>query len=67
MQNNPNIDEDCDNLYTGMALCVAQTVMAPPIPPGFFNQNNTGGIDWVPVSPGDDGYDDDLPYCDDVN
>lgn len=67
MQNNPNIDEACDNLYTGMALCVAQTVIAPPIPAGFFNHNNTGSTDWVPVSPGDDGYDDDLPFCDDVD
>jgi len=64
VQNNPNIDEACDNLYTGMALCVAQTVIAPPIPAGFFNQSNT---EWVPVSPGDDGYDDDLPDCDDVD
>lgn len=65
-QNNPNIDDGCDNLYPGLALCVAQTVIAPPIPAGFFNGTGTGSVQWVPVSPGDDGYDDDLPLCDDV-
>jgi hypothetical protein len=66
-QNNPNIDQGCDNLYPGLALCVAQTVIAPPIPAGFFNHTNTGSIEWIPVSPGDDGYDNDLPDCDDVD
>jgi hypothetical protein len=65
-QNNPNVDDGCDNLYPGLALCVAQTVIAPPIPAGFFNSTGTGSVQWVPVSPGDDGYDDDLPLCDDV-
>jgi len=67
LQNNPNVDEACDNLYTGLALCVATTVMAPPIPAGFFNNNTTGSVDWVPVSPDDVGDDEDLPYCDEVD
>jgi LysM repeat protein len=67
MQNNPNIDAGCDNLYNGLALCIADTVMAPPIPAGFFNSNSTGTVDWVPVSPGDVGDNEDLPYCDEVD
>jgi hypothetical protein len=66
-QNNPNIDSDCDNIYPGEVLCVATTVVAPPIPSGFFDdEDQSGTIDWEPVPESGDN-DDDLPYCDDVN
>jgi LysM repeat protein len=66
MLNNPQIESDCSNIYTGEVLCVAQTVIAPPIPQGFFNGNDQDTIEWVPVP--DDGSDEneDLPYCDEV-
>jgi LysM repeat protein len=63
-QNNPNIDGDCDNLYTGEVLCVSPTVVAPPIPSGFFDNGNST-IEWIPVPAGDGN--EDLPYCDDVD
>jgi LysM repeat protein len=66
MQNNPNVDEECDNLYPGLALCVATSVIAPPIPAGFFNNNSTGSVEWVPVPEDQVGEDEDLPYCDEV-
>lgn len=65
MSNNPNVDDECDNLYSGLVLCVAPTVVAPPIPPGFFD--NDGSIEWVPTP--DDQIteeDGDVPYCDEV-
>ena len=65
-QNNPNIDSACDNLYTGEVLCVAPTVVAPPIPTGFFDNGDASSIDWIPVSASDAG-DEDLPNCDDVD
>jgi len=69
LQNNPQIDSDCDNLYEGEVLCVASTVIAPPIPTGFFNStgDDNSYIDWEPVPESDTTDDDDLPYCDDVN
>ncbi|KAF9043037.1 hypothetical protein BJ165DRAFT_217511 [Panaeolus papilionaceus] len=30
--NNPQLTEECDNLYIGEVLCVAKTVQVPPIP-----------------------------------
>jgi hypothetical protein len=66
-QNNPNIDSACDNLYTGEVLCVAPTVVAPPIPTGFFDNGDASSIDWIPVSASDAGDDEDLPNCDDVD
>jgi hypothetical protein len=65
-QNNPNIDSDCDNIYPGEVLCVATTVVAPPIPSGFFDDQTTGSVDWEPVPEDEAGDDEDLPYCDDV-
>lgn len=68
-QNNPNIDSDCSNIYTGEVLCVATTVVAPPIPSGFFNSDNgdSSSIEWVPVQEGSDDDTGDLPDCDDVD
>jgi len=65
-QNNPNIDSACDNLYPGEVLCVSPTVVAPPIPSGFFDNADGSSIDWVPV-PESEAGDEDLPYCDDVD
>lgn len=65
-QNNPNIDSNCDNLYTGEVLCVSPTVVAPPIPSGFFDNGNATSIEWIPVSASDAGNED-LPYCDEVD
>ena len=65
MSNNPNVDDGCDNLYKGLVLCVSPTVVAPPIPSGFFD--NDGSIEWVPTP--DDQIteeDGDVPYCDEV-
>jgi hypothetical protein len=66
MLNNPQIESDCSNIYTGEVLCVAQTVIAPPIPQGFFDGSDEDTIEWIPVP--DDGSDEneDLPYCDEV-
>jgi len=65
MQNNPNVDEECDNLYPGLILCVAPTVIAPPIPAGFFDDQSP--IEWTPI-PEDQvtPEDEDLPFCDEV-
>lgn len=30
--NNPNIDEGCSNIYVGEVLCVANSVLVPPVP-----------------------------------
>ncbi|PAV17678.1 carbohydrate-binding module family 50 [Pyrrhoderma noxium] len=30
--NNPNIDDECSNIYIGEVLCVADSVLVPPIP-----------------------------------
>jgi LysM repeat protein len=32
--NNPQINEQCDNIYVGEVLCVASTVKVPPAPAG---------------------------------
>lgn len=65
-QNNPNVDSACDNIYPGEVLCVATTVVAPPIPSGFFD-NSDANVTWVPVQEGSDDDTGDLPYCDDVD
>lgn len=66
--NNPQIDSDCGNIYTGEVLCVSPTVVAPPIPSGFFNSTgDSSSIEWVPVQEGSDDDTGDLPYCDDVD
>jgi len=64
MENNPNIDDTCSNIYEGEVLCVASEVAAPPVPSGFFS--NDDDVEWVPVSPDSTTPDDDLPDCDDV-
>jgi LysM repeat protein len=34
--NNPNIDENCHNIYTGEVLCVGGDHVAPDVPKDFF-------------------------------
>lgn len=68
MQNNPQIDEDCYNLYNGEVLCVATSVVAPAIPPGFFDNDDPSSPEWFPIpeSEIDEDDDEDIPYCDEV-
>lgn len=47
--NNPQINEDCSNIYPGEVLCVASTVLAPPVPTGFFTPT-TGAPTVVPTT-----------------
>lgn len=78
--NNPNIDENCFDIYSGEVLCVAPGYLAPPAPPNFFNnqtiattqnpQPNTPYVDsstnWEIVNPSDVQPGEDIPYCDEV-
>lgn len=34
-QNNPQLADDCSNLYIGEVLCIAETVIIPPSPGGY--------------------------------
>lgn len=76
--NNPQIDENCSNIYDGEVLCVAKEVLSPAAIPGrqyaASNYNNTAAIPSttpenkqpdVSRNGGDD--DDDLPECEDPN
>ncbi|KAI6023406.1 hypothetical protein EDC04DRAFT_2869562 [Pisolithus marmoratus] len=65
--NNPQINEDCSNIYVGEVLCTACTVEVPPAPggasaPAVVQPPPTA----VPANPSGDGGDDDddLPWCD---
>jgi len=78
--NNPNIDENCFNIYSGEVLCVASTPLVPDAPANFFknqtiatNQNpqpDTPYVDpsttWEIVDPANVQDGEDIPYCDEV-
>lgn len=73
-ENNPQINPECNNIYIGEVLCVANTVIVPPPagnPPPMPSTAtpavssptpppNNGGDD------NDDDDDEDLPYCDEL-
>ena len=79
-ENNPQIDPKCDNIYVGEVLCVANTVIVPPpvsgqsVPmpftatPAVPSSTTTPAVPSSTPSPqsGDDGDNDDLPYCDEL-
>ncbi|OAX41839.1 hypothetical protein K503DRAFT_711825 [Rhizopogon vinicolor AM-OR11-026] len=58
-QNNPQINEDCTNIYIGEVLCTASTVQVPPAPSGSVPATTIPPTS-VPANPDDD----DLPWCD---
>jgi len=65
--NNPQIDDECSNIYIGEVLCTAKTVQVPSAPAG--SPKPSSPPDAQPAShPKDDGDDDDddLPYCDEL-
>lgn len=75
--NNPNIDTDCQNIYKGEVLCVANGVQVPPAPasgaptphPSDAPASTTAVPSAAPTdsgSDGDDDDDDDLPFCDEL-
>jgi LysM repeat protein len=78
MLNNPQIDENCYNLYVGEVLCVAKTVMAAPVPPTFIDPTPPNAQPATPppqpvtpttpqpAAPAPPTEDDDLPYCDEL-
>ncbi|KAJ7768534.1 hypothetical protein B0H16DRAFT_1366218 [Mycena metata] len=49
--NNPQINDACDNLYTGEVLCVSSKIQVPP----------------APASSTDAEDDEDYPYCDELD
>jgi hypothetical protein len=63
--NNPNIDENCFNIYSGEVLCVSTDCLVPDVPEDFFkdqsiatNQNPKPDTPYVdPSTPhGDDNW-----------
>lgn len=38
--NNPNIDENCYNIYSGEVLCVAGECLVPDAPENFFKDES---------------------------
>jgi hypothetical protein len=62
--NNPNIDENCFNIYSGEVLCVAGNYIDYPAHPDFLknetiatNQNPTPNTPYVaPITPQDDPW-----------
>jgi LysM repeat protein len=78
--NNPQIDNDCYNIYVGEVLCTAQTVLVPPSGPASPPASSssapattvatitpTSAAPTASAAPTDpSGDDDDLPYCDEL-
>ncbi|KAF9235934.1 hypothetical protein BU15DRAFT_77435 [Melanogaster broomeanus] len=57
--NNPQINEDCTNIYVGEVLCTASSVQVPPPPAGGSVPGSAIPATATPANP-----DDDLPWCD---
>jgi LysM repeat protein len=80
--NNPNVDLNCSNIYSGEVVCVATSKLVPDAPTGFFqNQTLSTNQDpqpdtpytpyvdttqWEIVNPSDVQDGEVLPYCDEV-
>lgn len=71
--NNPQIDDDCTNIYIGEVLCVLPEIRVPPppaggpvkiIPPVDSLPANTGSSN---TDNGDGDDDDSLPFCDEID
>ncbi|KAI6135985.1 hypothetical protein F5141DRAFT_1059250 [Pisolithus sp. B1] len=64
--NNPQINEDCSNIYIGEVLCTTSLVEVPPAPGGSSSPTVVQPPPTVvPANPsGDSGSDDDnFPWC----
>lgn len=57
-ENNPQINEDCTNIYIGEVLCTAGAVQVPPAPSG------TTPATTIPATATPANPDDGLPWCD---
>ncbi|KAJ8592563.1 hypothetical protein M405DRAFT_733094 [Rhizopogon salebrosus TDB-379] len=57
-ENNPQINDDCTNIYIGEVLCTASTVEVPPAPSGT-TPATTIPPTAIPANP-----DGDIPWCD---
>jgi hypothetical protein len=64
MVNNPNINDDCTNIYPGEVLCVADFLVVPPPPTG---STPTASATASATPPPAANSEDDLPECDDPN
>jgi len=68
--NNPQLNGGCSNLYVGEVLCVAGTVIVPPVHPGDKTPATQIPTTAPPARPQHTGHpnpdddDDDLPWCD---
>ncbi|KAF5381659.1 hypothetical protein D9615_005551 [Tricholomella constricta] len=49
--NNPQINEDCSNIYIGEVLCVSDKVQVPPVPAGSFMPGATIPVTAAPAKP----------------
>ncbi|KAF9218595.1 hypothetical protein BS17DRAFT_741937 [Gyrodon lividus] len=58
--NNPQINEDCSNIYVGEVLCTAGTVQVPPAPAGPIPGSS------IPPTATPANPDGDLPWCDEI-
>ncbi|KIJ15737.1 hypothetical protein PAXINDRAFT_11330 [Paxillus involutus ATCC 200175] len=56
--NNPQINQDCSNIYVGEVLCTANTVQVPPAPGGTIPASA------IPATATPANPDGDLPWCD---
>jgi len=79
MNNNPNINDECSNIYVGEVLCVAHDAIVPAIPENFWLMAeeehipdvvyyDEEGEEYEPITPADaeeQGIED-VPFCDDV-
>ncbi|KAI9570925.1 hypothetical protein HD554DRAFT_2203705 [Boletus coccyginus] len=57
--NNPQLNEDCTNLYVGEVVCTSSIVQVPPKPA-------SGTIPGSAIPPTSTPADGDLPYCDEI-
>lgn len=60
--NNPQINEQCSNIYIGEVLCTATTVIVPPAPSGAKSVS----IPSSTPAPSSNGDDENIPYCDEL-
>ncbi|KAJ6535909.1 hypothetical protein DFH09DRAFT_1369456 [Mycena vulgaris] len=63
-ENNPQINEACDNIYIGEVLCVASTVQVPPA--GTSTAATQVPATATPAASAQVDDDSDLPYCDEL-
>jgi len=48
--NNPNINDQCTNIYIGQVLCVADQVQSPPLPAGIPSPSVASGFGTAPAT-----------------